>query len=280
MIGPIPDRWRGPAFMLGASLGFAAMGVLVKRVSTAIPTGEIVAWRSAVMAVVVTAAAVRSGVSLRPSNLPMLVVRGLIGTGSMWFYFHAIARLPVGDAVLLTYLSPLIVAGLAPYTVGESASPRVWGALGIGLVGVGFVVGPAWSTDHVGLLFALIAAWFAAGAYLSVKVLTRTDPPLSIVWWFSVIGTLAASGSWLDGVTRATTAQWAALGVIGLLGAVAQWCLTRAYAASPAAQVSVYAYATPVFAYGLGLFTGEVPSWTSVVGAALVVVAGWIASTG
>ena len=54
-----------------------------------------------------------------------------------------------------------------------------------------------------------LAAWFAAGAYLSVKVLTRTDPPLSIVWWFSVIGTLAASGSWLDGVTRATPTQWA-----------------------------------------------------------------------
>lgn len=273
-----PKVARGAAYMVGASLGFATMGVLVKAISPVVPPGEIVFWRSAVMAVAVLGVVWRSGATLRPSNVLMLVVRGLIGVGSMGFYFNAISRLPLGDAVLLTYLSPLIVAGLAPYTVGERATPRVWVALGIGLVGVAFVVGPAWSADPVGLVFALLAAWFAAGAYLSVKVLTRTDGPISIVWWFSIVGTLASSVSLVDGVTPVGGQTALALLIIGVLGAVAQGCLTEAYASAPAAQVSVYAYATPVFAYTFGVALGEVPRWSSVAGAVLVVVAGVIAA--
>ena len=269
-----PSLARGVGFMLGASLGFAVMGVLVKSVAPVVPPGEIVFWRSAVMAVAVLGVVWRSGVSVRPSNLPMLAVRGLVGIASMAFYFHALARLPLGDAVLLTYLSPLIVAGLAPFTVGERATPRVWLALCIGLVGVGFVVGPAWRADPLGVAFALLGAWCAAGAYLSVKVLTRTDGPISIVWWFSIVGTLASSVSLVDGVTPFGGGTGLVLLVIGVLGALAQGCLTEAYASAPAAQVSVYAYATPVFAYVFGLVMGEVPRWSSLAGAALVVLAG------
>lgn len=264
--------------MIAAAFGFALMGVLVKAISPVVPAGEIVFWRSAVMAVAVGGFVWRSGVTLRPSNLPMLVLRGLVGVSSMGFYFHAIARLPLGDAVLLTYLSPLIVAGLAPFTVGERATPRTWLALAIGVVGVGFVVGPAWSDDRIGLLYALLAALCAAGAYLSIKVLTRTDGPISIVWWFSIIGTLGSSVSLLDGVTPVGGGTALALLVIGVLGALAQGCLTQAYASAPAAQVSVYAYATPVFAYLFGVALGEVPRLSSVAGAVLVVVAGVIAA--
>ena len=74
-----------------------------------------------------------------------------------------------------------------------------------------------------------------------------------------------------------TRSVFAELVVIGFVGAGAQWALTRAYASAPASQVSVYAYSTPVFAYVTGLvMLGEIPRWTSVIGAGFVILAGTI----
>jgi drug/metabolite transporter (DMT)-like permease len=271
---------RGAGFMLLASLGFAVMGALVKQAAIlGVPPVEIVVWRSGITAVCIGLWAWRDGVSLRPVNPRMHLVRGLVGVGSMGFYFTAISRLPLGDAVLLTYLSPLLVAAMSPWVTGESATGRVWAALGTGLAGVALVAAPAGASDPIGVGFALLAAFFAADAYLAIRVLTRTDHPLTIVFWFSVIGTAAGSVAFLDGVAPLGWPQVAALVSIGLLGTLAQWALTRAYGSAPAAQVSVYSYATPVLAYGAGLVAlGEVPRWSSLAGAAVVVVAGMMAA--
>ncbi|MEQ1569055.1 MAG: EamA family transporter, partial [Myxococcota bacterium] len=101
--------------MLVASAMFAGMGALVKHTAAlGVPPLEIVAWRSAITGVCVGVWAWRAGVPLRPVNARMQLVRGLVGVCSMGLYFTAIARLPLGDAVLLTYLSPLLVGAMSP----------------------------------------------------------------------------------------------------------------------------------------------------------------------
>lgn len=268
--------------MLGAALGFAVLGLLVKIVAVRVPPGEIVLWRSVATGAIVLAVAAASGRrgELRPVRFGMHVVRAVVGVGSMTCYFQAISRLDLGDAVLLTYVSPLIVAALSPYTVGEQPSARIWGALGLGLVGLALVVGPAWRGDALGVAFGVAAAWLAAGAYLSVRVLNRTETPLSVVWWFSALGAGLAGVTAADGLAPLDAASALLLLGVGAVGALAQLALTMAYRqATSAATVSVYAYATPVFAYLAGLLVlGEVPAVTSVLGAGVVGIAGLIAA--
>ncbi len=278
-------RTAGALTMLAASLAFAGMGLLVKAVSGALPTGEIVAWRTTVTALVLLGAAAAQGSTglgaLRPVNVRMHLVRGAVGMASMVLYFHAIARLPLGDAVLLTYLSPMLVALLSPWTTGERPSGRVWLALLVGLPGVALVAGPTGSLDPWGVAAGLGAAFFAAEAYLSVRVLTRTDARSAIVFWFSAVGALLSTPAWLDGATLPSALQLAQLVAIGITGAVAQHLLTLAYSYAEAAEIAVYSYATPVFAYALGLLVlREVPAPGSLLGAALVVAAGAIVSRG
>jgi drug/metabolite transporter (DMT)-like permease len=263
--------------MLLASAGFASMGLVVKVLAADVPPAEMVAWRSAISGVLVLLIALRTRANLRPVNVRMHLVRGLVGVGSMICYFTAIARLPLGDAVLVTYASPLAVALLSPWTVGERPSARTWGALVAGLAGVALVAAPSGAHDQFGVGCAVAAAFFASCAYLSVRVLTRTDGTLAIVFWFSVLATLFASVSFADGVHPIGPSEAVDLLVVGALGVVAQSALTRAYAVAEAAQVSVFAYATPVFAYALSLLVlGEIPSVTSVVGALIVIVAGGV----
>ncbi|MEZ5397973.1 MAG: DMT family transporter [Bryobacterales bacterium] len=283
MSPPAPsDVRRGAAFMLGAAAGFAGLGLLVKLVSGRLPPGEIVLWRTLATGAYVWAFAALTGTrpSLRPVRFRMHLVRAVTGIAAMTLYFNALARLGLGDAVLLTYLSPLLVAALSPLVVGERPTPRIWGALALGLVGVALVVGPAWHADAVGVLCGLSSACFSATAYLSVRVLNRTETPIAVVWWFSVLGAGLSSVSAADGLAPLDLGVGLVILGIGAFGAVAQWCLTMAYRQAPAASVSVYAYATPVFAYLAGLLVlGEVPAVSSALGAGVVALAGVIVAT-
>lgn len=261
--------------MLLASFGFAWMGLLVKEVSHVVPTGQVVAWRTILTAVVVAVAARVRGRSLRPTNVGMQLVRALVGLLSMSCYFWSISRLPLGDAVLLTYLSPILVAFWSPRAAGETVPRRVWAASALGFLGVALVARPSGTTDWPGIGAALLASVFAASAYLSVRVLTRTDANDVIVFWFSLVGGLVSCVAFLPGVVLPDAATGGMLVAMGLLGALAQHWMTRAYSRGSAARMSVYSYATPVFAYGLGwAFAHEVPAWTSLLGAACVVAAG------
>lgn len=273
-------RTRGALWMLVAAAGFASMGVLVKAISDRVDAGEIVFWRGLVSLVPALLIAWWTGARLGGVNRRMHLVRGVVGVASMIAYFSAIHRLPVGDAVLLTYLSPLFVASFSRRVLGERPPQRVWISLGVGLLGVAVVVGPEGGLDPVGVGLGLLAAVLAAAAYVSVALLTRTDDTPTIVAWFSATSVVVTSGSFLDGYTAPVGSIGAALLAIGAIGFAAQYALTRAYATTEAARVAVVAYATPVIAYVLGLAAlGEVPPWTSIVGAGLVVAAGVAASS-
>ncbi len=261
--------------MLAASVAFALMGTGVKAVTDAIAIGELVFFRSLASAVLLLPMVAARPEDFRPRNPVMHAVRGVVGILSMACYFTAIDRLPLGDAVLLTYLSPIILTTFSRKALGETPPRSVWGALALGIAGVTLVVGPRGDLDAIGVVAALASAVFSAAAYTSVRVLTRTEPALSIVFWFGVVGAAISSVVLLDGT--GTIGPRTAMGVVALtvVGTVAQWLLTQAYAAADAARVSVYAYATPVFAYLFGLVAlREIPPWTSIGGAALVVAAG------
>ena len=283
---------NGPLLMLGASLCFALMGLCVKFVTTppggafpSIPVAEIVFWRSGIATLVALAVGWPERGKLGGVSRRMLVTRSLVGLASMYAYFFAISRLKLGDAVLLTYLSPLLVATMAPFVLREKASKAVWLALGVGFAGVAVVEEPSGFVANLGLLAGLASAFLAASAYISVKVLSRTDTTSTIVLWFSGIATVVsgihviAGGSWVTPVLPA----FVALVGLGLFAALAQLMMTRAYSVSAAARVSVFGYATPVIAYVLGqAILAEPIGWRGAIGCGLLVVAGalvtWLSS--
>jgi drug/metabolite transporter (DMT)-like permease len=236
-------------------------------------------WRSLASAVLLLPIVLSRPAEFRPREPGMHFVRGAIGVGSMACYFTAIHRLPLGDAVLLTYLSPVLVALVSRRALGETPPRAVWAALVLGIAGVALVVGPRGELDPIGVLAALASAALSAAAMVSLRVLTRTDSSVSIVFWFGVVGAALASVSLLDGVGPMPAGAWMLLAALALFGTLAQWLLTQAYASADAARVSIYGYATPVFAYVCGLLAlREVPPLTSLAGTVLVALAGGLVS--
>jgi drug/metabolite transporter (DMT)-like permease len=128
-------------------------------------------------------------------ELPFLVLFGAVGVAFVqWLYFVAIHRLPVGIALLIQYLAPLLVALWARYAMHEPVRRRIWTALALALVGLTLLV-EVWeglTLDGLGVVAALAAAVaFALYLLLAERAVGRRDP-----FSLSLYGFLFAAAFW------------------------------------------------------------------------------------
>jgi drug/metabolite transporter (DMT)-like permease len=123
-----------------------------------------------------------------PRELALLALFGVTGVAFVqWFYFVAIHRLPVGIALLIQYLAPLLVALFVRYVVREPVRRRVWLALALALTGLALVV-EVWqglSLDGIGVAAALGGACaYAVYVLMAEREMTRRDPASLAFWGF------------------------------------------------------------------------------------------------
>lgn len=185
--------WRGVLFATAAAFLFALNGSVSKTVlESGLSSLRLVELRSAGAAVcLLLAVALVRPRSLRaePREIAFLVVAGVVGIGLVqWLYFVAISRLPVGIALLLEYLAPVLVVLWVRFVRGEQVRARIWAALALSVTGL-VVVAEAWrglQLDGLGLLAGLGAAASLAAYYLtSERGLGRRDPLSLAAWTFT-----------------------------------------------------------------------------------------------
>ncbi len=138
--------------------------------------------------VLMTFVALRRPATLRvgPREFGFLVTVGIIGIGLVqWFYFVAISRLPVGIALLLEYLAPVLVVVWVRFARRQPVRSRMWAALVLSVAGLA-IVAQVWqglTLDGLGLLAGLGAAASLATYYLSSERGMETRDPLSLAAW-------------------------------------------------------------------------------------------------
>lgn len=240
---------RGAMYMVGSSLLFAGMGVAVKYAAAALSNETIVFFRSAAGLVAILPLALHRGLpALRTEHLGLHAVRGLAGLAAMYCFFFAIAHLPLAEAVLFNYATPLFVPFIAFVWLRERFAARLWVFIGVGFVGIALILKPTPATFNPVSLIGLSAGLFAAFAMVTIRRLTRTEPSFRIVFYFGVVATIVSAVPLAWAWRTPPTTLWAVLMAMGVLGTGAQLLLTRAYALAPAAMVGPFTYTTVVFA--------------------------------
>jgi len=196
-----------------------------------------------------------------------LVAYGVVGVALLHMtYFVAIERLPIGLALLLEYLAPVLVALWVRLVRREQVRRTLWPALGLCLVGLGLVAqvgGAGDQLDPVGLLAGFGAAvCFATYFLLGERLVVHRDPVSTTFWGFTVAAVLwsAVVGWWtpLGDATGQSVALPAALGSAAVpLIALVAWVVvlgtlvpfaaaTAALRHLPATTVTVVAILEPV----------------------------------
>ncbi|MFO0984044.1 MAG: DMT family transporter [Planctomycetota bacterium] len=239
----------GLLLMVISAAAFALMAAFAQLWLRTTPSQVIVFWRGLLMTVAFTSLARARGVSLLGQQTRKLFLRGLLGYGAVSCYFASVQRLPLGDAVILQYSHPVFVALIAPFLLGERTGRWHWWLLGLAFAGVALIVKPHGDL-RVGALVGLSGAFMSGLAYMTVRSLSRTEHPLTILVWFPA---LTIPGALITAVLRGHALvprdREQLLGHIAVVSCalVGQWSLTQGLARAGAARATAVSMAGPVF---------------------------------
>ena len=277
------------SWMILASLFFATMSVCIKFASSHFGTFELVFYRGVIGMVFMASLCRAQGVSLRTPIPLMHIWRSVIGVASLSAWFYAIAHLPQATAMTLNYMSGVWVAAFlvgGTLVMGRLQDASRQGPIVLtvltGFAGVIMILRPTIDQNQ---LFAgvigLLSGLGAAMAYMQVAALGRMGEPESRTVFYFSIGTTVVGGVAMlfTGASEWVWPQVLWLLPIGLLAALGQLCMTKAYTRGATMMVANLQYSGIVFSalYGLFLFGDLIPliGW---VGMALIIASG-IAAT-
>jgi drug/metabolite transporter (DMT)-like permease len=282
---------RGTVLIVLASVCFGSSGPLVKPTMDAgLSPQQVASFRIAVAAVLMLAftAITRPRVlRLRRTDLPLLFGYGLIGVAAVQLlYFAAVSRIPIGVAMLLEFMAPVLVALWVRFVRRVVLPARMWVGTTLALVGL-VMVAEVWHglrLDALGLLFGIGAALCAAAYFLTGERAVAAIAPLGLVTWGMVIGavvTALLAPPWsLPGDILASDADFGAwrVPVWALLVTCAVVSTAMAYVLSinslrflPSNVASVIALCEPLVALVMAwLFVGQALTAVQIVGAVVL----------
>ena len=242
----------------------------------------------------------RGSLRLTRRELPYLVVFGIAGVALVqWLYFVSIERLPIGIALLIEYIAPILIALWAWAVFRETIRRRLWVALGLAVLGLAVVV-EIWSglaLDGLGVAAALAAACAYAVYVLMAERAVRWRDPASLTaygflfaglfWaivqplWRFPAGRLDDDVSLLGHLERFSLPVWLLLLYVVVVGTMVTFLLVAAALRHiSATRVGLIAMLEPVAASAVAfLWLGESFGAAQLLGGAIVLAAILLAQT-
>ena len=268
-------RTKGILCILSSAFCFALMNMLV-RLSGDIPSIEKSFFRNAVAA---AAAAVivlkdRRETRLRKEDIPLLILRSILGTIGILGNFYAVDHLILPDATMLNKMAPFFTLIFSAVFLKERISLKTAVIITGAFIGALFVIKPSFSNaDLSASIIGLIGGLGAGSAYTCVRALGKrgTSGPL-VVLFFSLFSCLVTLPYLIFSFHPLTMKQFLILILAGTAAAGGQFSITAAYRFAPAREISVYDYSQVIFTALLGFFVfSQIPDGYSFLGYAIII---------
>ncbi|MEK9766077.1 MAG: DMT family transporter, partial [Thalassolituus sp.] len=192
-------------------------------------------------------------------------------------YFWALGHMPLTEAFLVKLSSPFFMPLIGLLWLGERAGKYSVLAVFVGFGGVACILRPDDSAFTFIALIALLGAFLAALAKVTIRRMSATESSQTIVFYFGVIAAVVSAPGAAITWQPVETSLWLWILLLGLVATFGQLALTRAYRTAPTGKVGVYAYSAVLYGALMGwLIWDEIPLWTTWLGAGLIVTAGLI----
>jgi drug/metabolite transporter (DMT)-like permease len=231
--------------MIAAVAAFSLMDALLKLLSAHYPPMQVATLRGATSLPFTLLPVLLAGrlADLRPRRWPMHLLRGALTVVVLGGFIYAVRALSLANAYALFLSAPLIVAALSVPILKERINWRNWLAILVGLGGVLTMLRPTASgLSTFGTLAALVGATAYACSALAVRVLTRTDTTVSVVFWSVSLMTVFAAAVAAPGWVAIEHGHWKWLLALGVLAATGQYLLTEAFRSAPPSIVTPFEY--------------------------------------
>ncbi|EDL49188.1 DMT family transporter [Erythrobacter sp. SD-21] len=282
-----PDHSIRPilATMAGIAL-FSAMDAVMKSASIAVGAYSAYLLRCAIGFLVIAPIWwLRGGRMPGKAVLRVHIIRGVVVAFMGWTFFASLVRLPLAEAIAISFVAPLIALYLAALLLGERVERRAVFAALLGLTGVVVIIGGRIGREKltedatVGLLLIGLSALLYAWNLVLQRQQALVSRPAEVTTFQNGVVTLVLLGGapfllvWPEG--RA----WLEIGAGALLAVGAALFLAWAYARAETQRLVPIEYTGFLWASLFGwLYFGEGVSAATIMGAVLIVMGCWVAT--
>lgn len=269
---------------LGVAL-FSVMDAAMKGLSLSIGLYNALLWRAVTGTVLGLLLMLATGQRWpRATVLRLHLLRGVVVAFMALLFFWAIMRLPLAEAIALSFIAPLIALYLAAIMLGERVGRRAVGASLLGLVGVGVILsgrlqGHYAADAMLGVLAVLGSAMLFAWNLILQRQQAQRASPIEVAFFQHLV----MLGVFVLGAPAwAVVPPSAAVPLVLLAAGLAFTSLAAlawAYARAEAQRLIPVEYSAFLWAAVVGwLAFGERLTLTTVAGALLIVTACLIAA--
>lgn len=269
----------GIALMIALSVVFAGQDGISRHLASEYNVYMIVMIRYWFFAAfVITIASRKAGgimAAARTSRPVIQTLRGVLLAAEICVMVSAFTVLGLVESHAVFAAYPLLVAALSGPILGERVGWRRWVAIGVGFIGVLFILKPGLGVFNPAAIIPLIAAVMFAIYGLLTRYVARDDRTETSFFWTGTVGAVAmtAVGLWFWEPMVGT--DWLWMGTLCMTGSLGHWLLIRCYEVAEASAVQPFAYFQMVFAAAVGIAVfGEALEMNVLIGAGIVVAAG------
>ena len=269
-------RLAGIGLMLLSIFMFSFGDALGKFMVATYSVGQLLWLRAGAALIVLLPMIWRHRAEFRRIERPWLqLLRVMLSTLEVAAFFLATVYLPLADVITYYLASPIFVTALSPIVLREHVGWRRWSAVLIGFCGVLIALKPSAQTVTWPAMIALAGCMAFAVLMLITRSL-RATPDI-------VLASAQFAGTFMFGAVLAplnwVTLSAGSLGFFiaaGCISVGALLCGNRSLKLAPASVVVPYQYSMIIWAVMFGyLVFGDVPSWATIAGAAIIIGAGF-----
>lgn len=266
--------------MVVSGLLYAAGAAAVRYLGDRYPTVELVFIRTTIGLCLLVGPVLRLGPSILKTRRPTgHALRSLFGFVGMTASFYSYVQMPLVEAYALQFTLPLFTILLASLILEERAEWQAWVACAVGFAGVLIILRPGMIAVSLGALAAISAAFCFAGSNISIRILSRNDPIITITFYANLFMMIFAA---VPTAIYWTTPSWSDapwLLAIGILSTGGQIALGHAIAAAHARVIQPFDFLRLPFAaaFGFALFSEFPDLWTCVGAIVIFIAASWVA---
>lgn len=279
----------GVSLKILAALCATLMLACVKGLQGAIPTGEVIFFRSFVALIPLLIWLKMQGNvldNLKTKNIPGHLVRGFSGAGGMYFNYLALVYISLAEATAISYAAPLFTVIMAAMLLKEHVRFTRWLAVVVGFSGIIIMLSASLTASAstltapgagaaLGAMFALIAALCTATSNVQIRFLNGIEKPGAIVFCFLLMTMFIGLFTIIFGWRVPSTMQLLLLAGCGFFGGMAQILVTLSLRYADASLLAPFDYTTLVWSMIIGyLFLHSLPVPSTLVGASIVAMAG------
>ena len=271
----LPDNLKGVATITVAALGFTVMITLIKLAGERLHITQILFVRQSLMTLIVLPSILSHFPGcLRTGRLDLQLARVAAALVAMLCGFTAIIHLPLAEATALGFAKAFFVTIFAILILRERVGPRRWAAIAVGFAGVLVMVRPGTEAFDPMALLAVAGAAGAAMVVVIIRLLSRTDRPITILSYQAILVGLAVAGPAAWFWQWPTPWEWGLLVAVGAVSYVAQMLNIYAYKWGEASVMASLDYVRLLWATLLGWLVFEtLPGPWTWAGAAIVIAA-------